>query len=116
MGWFDANDELINPPDEKELVEIDTAATSGGGFTVMDLNTAMALFETADDIEVLHDLPRSLLVGLSARVLNNSTKESLNLKALSKRALINKLRDAVRHCLQFFEILLIVEERERKQG
>ena len=115
MGWFDANGELINPPDEKELVEIGTAVTSEGGFTVMDLNTAMALFETADDLEELRILPRSLLVGLSTQVLNNLTKESVKLKSLSKGALINKLRDAVRHCSQFFGVLLIVENRERKQ-
>ena len=57
MGWFDDNDELINPPNEKELVEIITAVTSEEGLTVMDLNTAMALFETTDDLEVLRDLP-----------------------------------------------------------
>lgn len=64
MGWFDANDELMNSPDEKELVEIVMAATSEGGLTVMDLNTAMALFKTADNLEVLCNLPRSLLVAL----------------------------------------------------
>jgi len=91
MGWFDANDEPINPPNEKELIEIVTAVTSKGGLTVMDLNTAMALFETADDLEVLRNLPQSLLVGLSTQVLNNSIKKSLNLKTLSKGVLINKL-------------------------
>lgn len=116
MGWFDTNDELINPPDEKELIEVGTAATSEGGFTVMDLNTAIALFETADDLEVLHDLPRSLLVGLSTQVLNNSTKESIKLKTLSKSKLINKLRDVVCHFSQFLDVLLIIEDRERKQG
>jgi len=114
MGWFNDNDELINPPAEKELVEIVTAATSLGGLTVMDLNTAIALFETADDLEVLHNLPQSLLVGLATQVLDNLTKESLSLKALSKGVLINKLRDMVRYCLHFFKILLIVEDRERK--
>ena len=91
MGWFDANDEPINPPNEKELIEIVTAVTSEGGLTVMDLNTAMALFETADDLEVLCNLPQSLLVGLSTQVLNDSIKKSLNLKTLSKGVLINKL-------------------------
>lgn len=106
MGWFDANDKLIKPPDEKELVEIVTAVTSEGGFTVMDLNTAMVLFETADDLEVLRDLPRSLLVELCTQVLDPPMKESL--KRASKRSLINKLGDAVRHCSQFLMTLLIV--------
>jgi hypothetical protein len=96
IRWFDANDKLINPPDKKELVEIVTAVTSEGGFTVMDLNTAMTLFETTDDLEVLHDLPQSLLVELYTQVLNLPTKGSL--KSLSKCSLINKLGDVVRHC------------------
>jgi len=81
----------------------------------MDFNTAMALFETADDLEVLRELPRSLLAGLCTQVLKKSTKELLNLKTLSKGLLINKLGDAVHHCSQVFWILLIVEDRERKQ-
>jgi hypothetical protein len=115
MGWFDASDELINPPNDKELTEISMVATSEGGFTVMDLDTAMALFETADDLEELRILPRSLLIELSTQVPNNPTKESVNLKYLSKKVLIDYLRDAVRHRSQFFGVLLIVEYRERKQ-
>lgn len=111
MGWFDANDELMNSPDEKELVEIVMAATSEGGLTVMDLNTAMALFKTADNLEVLRDLPRSLLVALCGQVLN----KSLNSKSLSKGGLINRLRDAVRACSHFFGVLLMAKDRERKQ-
>ena len=95
MGWFDTNDRLISPPSDKELLNIVSVVTSEiGNFTIMDFNTGIALFETADDLEVLCDLPQSLLIGLCLRVVNNATKASL--KRFSKAKLIDKLRDAVR--------------------
>ncbi len=95
MGWFDTNDQLINPPSDKELLNIVSVTTSEiGSFTIMDFNTGMALFETADDPEVLRDLPRSLLIGLCLTVANDSTKKSL--KHQNKTQLIEKLRNSVR--------------------
>jgi hypothetical protein len=115
MGWFDSNDKLIRPPDNKELPNIVTATTSEAeSFTIMDFNTGIALFETANDLEVLRVLPKALLVGLCLRMahrVDNSTKESL--KKLSKTLLINKLRDAVcysPHSSMFCQ--LNVEKRE----
>ena len=60
----------------------------------MDFNVAVALYETADDLAVLHDFPQSLLIKLYLHI-----DESLNtrsLKRLSKSALIKKLGDVVR--------------------
>lgn len=96
LGWFDSNDQLISPPNDKELPDIVAATTSEAEtITVMDLNTVMALFETADDLEVLRGHPKSHLIRLCLQVINSSTQESL--KKLSKSLLIDKLRDAVRH-------------------
>ena len=62
--------------------------------TIMDFNVAVALYETADDLEVLRDLPQSLLVKLYAHVYENP--ETRSLKRLSKSVLIQKLGDVVR--------------------
>ena len=123
MGWFDLDGNLIRPPDNKELPDIVTTTTSEAeSFTIMDFNTGMALYETANDLEVLRDLPKALLVGLCLRVVDNGTKpgESLkkeSLKKLSKTLLINKLKDAVCHSPQFLNVSPTnVEKREKMQG
>lgn len=119
MGWFDINDKLISPPSDNEPLDIVSVATSElGSLTIMDYNTATALFETADDLEVLRDLPQSLLVGLCLRVVNSATKSERSLRRLSKAMLIEKLRDAVRRHHQALsdlptEVMMIIEEGQR---
>ena len=63
----------------------------------MDFNTAVALYETADDLEALRDLPRSLLVKLYSHI-NESTEVGSISKHQSKSVLIKKLGDLVRYC------------------
>ena len=108
MGWFDADDKPKNTPNDKELIDMVTATTPsvGSSFTVMDFNTAVALFETADDLDILRNFSRTLLVKLCIQFLNNSTKQSLNTK--TKGALINKLKDAVHHISEFFGLFKLL--------
>ena len=61
----------------------------------MDFNVAVALYETANDLEVLRDLPQSLLLKLYSHITENA--ETRSLKRLSKSVLIKKLGDVVRY-------------------
>ena len=64
--------------------------------TIMDFNVAVALYETADNLEALRDLPQSLLIKLYSHV-HDPSLEMRSLKRLSKSLLIQKLGDVVRY-------------------
>ena len=68
--------------------------SEGAGITVMDFNVAVALYETVDDVKVLHDLPRALLIKLYSHILSESP-ETRSLKRLTKSNFVEKLGDAV---------------------
>jgi len=89
--------------------------SEGGGITIMDFNTAVALYETADDLDVLRDLPRSLLVKLYSHI--NGGTEMGSLKHQSKMALIKKLGDSVRYYLLCLNLnALTFERRGNRRG
>lgn len=63
----------------------------------MDFNVAIALYETADDLEVLRNLPQTMLIKLYSHITDSGDSETRSLKHLSKTVLINKLGDVVRN-------------------
>lgn len=74
-------------------------SSEGTGISIIDFNTAVALYETANDLEALRDLPRSLLQALLVKVYSHIDRntEMGSLKQKSKTVLIKKLGDFVRH-------------------
>jgi hypothetical protein len=61
----------------------------------MDFNVAVALYETADSLEVLLNFPQSLLIKLYSHI--NKSLNMHTLKCLTKTTLIKKLEDVVRY-------------------
>lgn len=92
MAWFDEGDRLINPPGPKEVLDLEKLTSEGGSITVMDFHVALALYETADNVEELRDLPQKLLYKLHTHVGESPSGD----KRLSKGKLLERLEDAVR--------------------
>jgi hypothetical protein len=67
-------------------------SSEGGSVTIMDFHVALALYETADDVEELRDLPQKLLFKLHAHVDEHPSGDN----RLSKGKLLRRLEDAVR--------------------
>lgn len=86
-------------------------SSAGRSVTVMDFHVALALYETADDIEVLHDLSQKLLFKLHVHV---DEKPSANTK-LTKPRLIERLENAVGVLYSHsFGVLALTRGKEEK--
>jgi hypothetical protein len=106
MGWFNEDDRLVSPPGPKEFFDIHVLMSSeGGSITVMDFHIALALYETADDVKELCDLPQKLLFVLHVHVDENPSGDS----RMSKTKLIKRFEDAVcsySHSFSFLALTL----------
>lgn len=113
MGWFNEDDTLINPPGLNEVLDISALMSSeGGSVTVMDFHVTLALYETADDIEVLCDLPQKLLFKLHVHVDENISRNT----NLTKPKLIKRLENAVISLTLFWPLGADSGQRGRSQG
>ena len=65
-------------------------SSKGRSVTVMDFHDTLALYETADDMKELHNLPQKWLYILHAHIDENPSGDS----CLSKMKLIKRLEDA----------------------
>ena len=63
----------------------------------MDFNMAVALYETAESLEVLNNFPQSLLIKLYSQINDSENLNTRSLNRLTKTTLIKKLEDIVRY-------------------
>ncbi|KAI0055508.1 hypothetical protein BV25DRAFT_1815452 [Artomyces pyxidatus] len=112
QGWFDENDELLLPPAAGELPTINyTDGSKLLSLTVMDVDNALAYYETAEDRKSFDELTQLQLVAVAMQKLDvklkaeeglsdeaRKTAKEATLLGRTKRTLVDGLVEQV--CMQ----------------